>query len=235
MKALVHKRFGIAIILLALVVGLPVYAVQGDPPNDQQLHTATHDQTGKLTFLGAPPASPITLQDALQGGLSTQDRGLVFLTAYGDDFGLADPSQELRQTKADNGPHGRTSARYQQVHEGVPILAGELIVNTDSGGRLLSISGEISPDPSLSTTATLTAAEASDIALAGVSKWYGRDQGELQTSDPELWIYDERLLRWSERPPELVWRLEVSPPYLSAVKELVLVNAQSGGVSLHFN
>ena len=62
------------------------------------------------------------------------------------------------------------------------------------------------------------------------------NEAELETSEePALWIYDERLLRWSERPQELVWRIDVVPPYLSAIKELVLVNAQSGSVSLHFN
>jgi len=120
MKASVRKRFGMATVLLALMVGLAVYAAQGGLSDDHQPSTATHDQTGNLTFLGTPPASPITLQDALQGGLSTQERGLVFLTEYGEDFGLADPDQELNQTKAGDGPDGRTSVRYQQVHEGVP-------------------------------------------------------------------------------------------------------------------
>jgi hypothetical protein len=68
-----------------------------------------------------------------------------------------------------------------------------------------------------------------------VAKWYGLDEAEIDTTEPELWIYDERLLVRSERPQELVWRIDVSPPYLSAINELVLVNAQTGAVSLHFN
>ncbi|MCI0778248.1 MAG: hypothetical protein J4N95_08700, partial [Chloroflexi bacterium] len=131
--------------------------------------------------------------------------------------------------KSEQHPDGRSSVRYQQAHNGVPVLAGELIVNTDSAGRLLSISGEISPGLSLSTTPAMTAVEASAIALAGVAKWYGLDESEIETAQPELWIFDERLLRRSERPQELVWRIDVSPVYLSAIKELVLVNAQSGG------
>ncbi len=204
-------------------------------PNGQEVRTASHDQTGKLTFLGAHPASPITALGPLQEGLNAQDRGLAALGVYGEGFGLNDPAQELTTMKAAQGLDRRTSVRYQQVYEGVPILAGELIVNTDSGGRLISISGEISPDLSLSTAPALTAAEASAIARAGVAKWYRLDEAELETSEPELWIYDERLLRWSERPQELVWQIDVSPPYLSSIKELVLVNAERGGVSLHFN
>ena len=200
-----------------------------------EVRTATHDQTGKLTFLGVDPASPIAVLVPPQEGLNAQDRGLAILTVYGEEFGLNDPAGELTAMKAAQSPGGRASVRYQQAYEGVPVLAGELIVNTDSAGRLLSISGEISPGLSLSTTPVLTAAEASSIALAGVAKWYGLDEAEIETSEPDLWIYDERLLRRSGRPQELVWRIDVSPTYVSAIKELVLVNAERGGVSLHFN
>ena len=31
------------------------------------------------------------------------------------------------------------------------------------------------------------------------------------SSEPELWIYDESLLRSEYRPAELVWRMEVTP------------------------
>ena len=226
---------GTLLALVLVAVGIPwgIAAISGGA--GPEVRTAIHDQTGKLTFLGVDPASPITLPGPPQQGLTPPDRGLAFLNVYGAQFGLEAPAQELTPMKSEQHPDGRSSVRYQQAHNGVPVLAGELIVNTDSAGRLLSISGEISPGLSLSTTPAMTAAEASAIALAGVAKWYGLDESEIETSQTELWIFDERLLRRSERPQELVWRIDVSPVYLSAIKELVLVNAQSGGVSLHFN
>ncbi len=230
------------IILVVLIAGFSLtvsgigLAAMAPPVRDEPpVRKATHDQTGKLSFLGADPASAIAVQGAMREGLAAQDRGMAVLSVYGAEFGLKNPGQELTAMRASPQGDGRASVRYQQVYEGVPIVAGELIVNMDAGGQLLSISGETSPDLSLSTTPVLTADEASTIARAGVAKWYGLDEGEIETTDPELWIYDERLLRWSERPQELVWRMEVSPTYLSAIKELVLVNAETGGISLHFN
>ncbi|MCI0778310.1 MAG: M4 family metallopeptidase, partial [Chloroflexi bacterium] len=230
-RYLVGALLALTIVVLGLLWGTAGISGRTDP----EVRTATHDQTGKLTFLGVDPASAITLPGPPQQGLEPPDRGLAFLNVYGRQFGLDNPGQELATMRAQQGADGRASVRYQQTHQGVPILAGELIVNTDSEGRLLSISGEISPDLSLSTTPILTAAEAASIARSGVAKWYGLDAVELETSEPELWIFDERLLRKSGRPQELVWRIDVSPKHLSSIKELVLVNAERGGVSLHFN
>ena len=240
-RFVVSSRF----VIVALIVGLSLAASssgfaaapgsEGRQQGDPEVRTATHDQTGKLSFLGADPASPIVVQGALEEGLAAQDRGMAVLSVYGTEFGLKDPGQELTVMRVNTQEDGRPSVRYQQVYEGVPVVAGELIVNTDIGGQLLSISGEISPDLSLSTTPVLTADEASAIARAGVAKWYGLDEGAIESTDPELWIYDERLLLWSERPQVLVWRMDVSPAYLSAIKELVLINAETGGISLHFN
>ena len=240
-ELVVSSRF----VLFALIVGLSLTASssgfaaspgsEGRQQGDPEVRTATHDQTGKLSFLGADPASPIAVQAALGEGLASQDRGMAILSVYGAEFGLKDPGQELTPMRVSTQGDGRALVRNQQVYEGVPVVAGELIVNMDSRGQLLSISGEISPDLSLSTKPVLTADEASAIAHAGVAKWYGLDEGEIETTDPELWIYDERLLLWSNLPPVLVWRMDVSPTQLSSIKELVLVNAETGGIRPPFH
>ena len=210
------------------VMALPAQEASG-------VRTVTHDQTGKLSFLGADPSLPIAVQGSMREGLTAQDRGMAFLDVYSPAFGLINPGQELTLMRASTKRDGRTSVRYQQVFEGIPVFSGELIVNMNLDGQLLSISGESSPDLSLSTTPVLTSNEASAIARAAVSKWYGLSKDGIGTTDPELWIYDERLLHRSDRPQELVWRMDVSPVGLSEIDELVLVNAVDGGISLHFN
>jgi hypothetical protein len=57
----------------------------------------------------------------------------------------------------------------------------------------------------------------------------------LSASAPELWIFDQSLLQPGTRPAGLVWRMEVTAANGAPVRELVLVNAQTGGISLHFN
>ncbi|HXQ36435.1 MAG TPA: hypothetical protein VN843_20650, partial [Anaerolineales bacterium] len=128
------------------------------------------------------------------------------------------------------------TVRYQQNHQGIPVMGGELIVNTNANGDLYSMNGEVSSDLSLSTEPTIDSEQARQTALQAAAKWYQKTPADFVVSEPELWIYDESLLRSSTRPVELVWRMEVASVENSLpVRELVLVNAQRGNISLHFN
>jgi Zn-dependent metalloprotease len=206
-------------------------SLQGDG-----LRVDYHDETGKVSFIGADSDSPFQLSGISMEGLGVKDRSILYLEHFAELLGLSRPTQELQVTDAAGGGAGeRSSVRYQQMYQGVPILAGELIVNTDPQGGLLSINGEISPGLSLSTKPTLSAAAARTIAQGAVAKGYGIDAEKLDVTEPALWVYDARLLLPSERPAELVWRMSVRATDGQPIDELVLVNAQSGGVSLHFN
>ncbi len=55
---------------------------------------------------------------------------------------------------------GRLTVRFQQNHENIPVMGGELIVNTDDYGDLYSISGEVSPRLSISTQPAITSEQA---------------------------------------------------------------------------
>jgi len=228
---------------LAILVSLPLanpYLASGEggpkpPPTDPPIRADYHEQTGKLTFLGASPQSPVVIQGALAAGLAPEGRARAAVEVYGRAFGLRDPSAELELLGLDSTQRGRTSARYHQAFHGVPVLGGEIVVNQDSMGRLFSMSGEISPDLSLSIDPEVTAQDASDLAIAATARIHQLDPAELVVSNPELWIYDERLLLASSRPAELVWRMDVRGREKLDVNELVLVSARTGGISLHFN
>ena len=120
--------------------------------------------------------------------------------------------------------------RYQQVYQGVPVIAGEMIVNADARG-LRSMSGEVSPNLSLDVRPTISAEAAIQTALGTIAKVQKVDAAALIATDPELWIYDEQLLLPSTRPVELVWRMNVSSIVGAPINELVLVNAHSGGLA----
>ena len=228
---------------LAILASLPLanpYLASGEggpkpPPTDPPIRADYHEQTGKLTFLGASPQSPVVIQGALAAGLAPEGRARAAVEVYGPSFGLRNPSGELQQLGIPTSERGRTSVRYQQVHHGVPVVGGEIVVNQDSMGRLLSMSGEISPDLSLSVDPGVTPGDARDIAIAVTAKAHELDPAELVVSDPELWVYDARLLVPSSRPASLAWRVDVQGIGRLDIRELVLVDAQLGGVLLHFN
>ncbi|NIM95961.1 MAG: hypothetical protein GTO18_19860 [Anaerolineales bacterium] len=227
------------IVLLGLFlppIQISSYGATSDQAVQDNVRLGFHDQTGKVSFIGADPSSPFQIDGVSMKDFSQPDQAMIYLSYFAELIGLNNPSRELvvlSENQADED--GRGSLRYQQYYKGIPVLAGEIIVNLDSMGNLLSISGEISPDPSLSTIPTLNREEAIEIAKGSLAKGYGVESSEFTATEPELWIYDERLLKTSSRPVELVWRLDVTSHHPFPIEELVLVNAQSGGVSLHFN
>lgn len=208
--------------------------INGTPQSQGGVRRDYHDETGQLTFLAADPASPIEVPGAqVRGAAGAQAAAL--LEVYGREFGLSNPSEELALIQSTLSGRGRTSTRYQQLYRGIPVVAGEIAMNRDGQGRLLSMIGEVSPGLSLSTDPILSIESAIERAQGVIAKQYGLSDEDLAVSTPELWIYDERLLRPSSRPPALVWRIEVSGLERLDIRELVLVDAHTGGVALHFN
>ncbi len=112
--------------------------------------------------------------------------------------------------KSDKDATGKDIVRYRQVYKGVPIISGEMIVNMNANGELLSISGEVTSDLELDTKPAIKVQEANKTALAQMAKLHGVKEAQLAASEPELWIFDESLLTKSTRPVELVWRMEVT-------------------------
>jgi Zn-dependent metalloprotease len=230
-------------VMLSVLIGLTLLLSAAQPNlvaassqtgQGDGIRRSIHPQTGKLNFLGADPSNPIRLEAAMQDGLSLEMRGNLILEIYGREFGLTNPTEELRFLSS-HETDGRGTVRYQQVYQDIPVMAGELIVNTNEVGALLSINGEVSPELRISTIATLDSLRATAVALREIASAYGLNFGELRVSTPELWIYDARLMNGKDTTPaHLVWRMEVTSEN-APLRELVLVNTQTGKISLHFN
>src|SRR6266511_5497084 len=193
-------------------------------------------QTGKVSFIGPENGLPVSNVLATSPSVRRQNPAMALAKRFGPEFGLKNPERDLTELKTKHGENGRVTVRYQQNYQGIPVMGGELIVNTDENGDLYSLNGEVSSNLSLPTQPTIDPGQASQTALRAVAKWYQKTSEDFLVSDPALWIFDESLLRASSRPAELVWRMEVTPKALGIpVRELVLVNAQKGNISLHFN
>ncbi|HET9911510.1 MAG TPA: M4 family metallopeptidase, partial [Anaerolineales bacterium] len=235
-----HRRllqtFSVIVILSMMFSGfsLPVVSAQEGDGIERQVNA----QTGKVSFIGPENGRMVPATKALGISPSARpaDPGMALAKRFGPEFGLKDPARDLTGLKTNLSANGRRMFRYQQNYEGVPVMGGELIVNTNGNGDLYSMNGEISPDLSLSTQPTVDPGQAQQAALEGAARWYQKGPEDFVASTPELWIFDESLLQPSTRPVELVWRMEVTPKEEGMpVRELVLVNAERGSVSLHFN
>jgi Zn-dependent metalloprotease len=193
-------------------------------------------QSGRVSFIGPENGRALSASRALGTFARPQDPARALADRFAPEFGLKDPARDLSEMKAVRSEDGRVTVRYQQEYNGIPVMGGELIVNTNERGDLYSMNGEVSSDLSLQTTPTIDSAQAAETALQAMAKWYQRAPEDFAASAPELWIYDESLLHPSTRPVELVWRMEVTArDNAMPVRELVLVDAGRGGISLHFN
>ncbi|MFZ5902164.1 MAG: M4 family metallopeptidase [Chloroflexota bacterium] len=243
-----NRQFRGLNILLAFLIGLPVLfstaqpmpvlansdsslALQEGGDGERRGYSA---ETGKLTFLGADPSNPIALAGVSALGAGPETVASAAVEVYGPEFGLQNPSTELTVAKTSAIPARQQTVKYQQVYRGIPVLGGELNVNLTGEGYLLAMSGEIAPSLSLSTQPQISAEQAAAWALPVIARAHGLPEASLAATAPELWIYDERLLKPSDRPAALVWRMEVSADS-APVRELVLVDATNGRVVLHFN
>jgi Zn-dependent metalloprotease/ABC-type amino acid transport substrate-binding protein len=226
----------IVTISLSVAVTMVSFTAYGQTElTDHNAHIARHPTTGKVRFIGARPHNTIVIPGTSQAtppGLA----GRQAVERYASLFGVTRVDEEIRLVKDTIKPWRGSRHRYWQVFQGVPILAGELLVNLDESRRLISMTGEISPDLSLSTRPRINSVRAMDIALEAVAKWYDLAVQELKASQPELWIVDPRLIVPSDRPATLTWRMKVtSKGKLPKVNELVFVDAQHGGITLHIN
>ena len=130
---------------------------------------------------------------------------------------------------------GRDAVRFQQTYQGVPVIAGELIVQMDSAKNVLAVTGEILPDINISITPVVDSETAKQTALLATAKTSGMDASRLVVSEPELWIYSPDLLTPYKGDAVLVWRMNVTPTELAPLNQLVLVDAVRGGITLSIN
>src|SRR5215217_6095193 len=116
-------------------------------------------------------------------------------------------------------------------------VGGELNTQVDDANNLLVATGEVLPEISLDTEPGVEAKDAQEAALGKIARDREIEVGELEATEPELWIYDPSLLGGPGPDlTRLVWRMDVTPAEgIVDFRELVLVDAQSGAVLLNFD
>ena len=87
------------------------------------------------------------------------------LTRYRDIFGIENAAAQFQLVRVDGDALGQKHVRLQQVKDGLPVFGRILLVHLDET-RALGIAGHFQPALTLSTTPTLTAAQAEAGAVA---------------------------------------------------------------------
>lgn len=183
-------------------------------------HATFASSTGKGILLPLPP------------GTSAEARALSFVDTYGEAFGIARGSQMklLRTPEVDE--LGVEHVRLQQMHQGVPIRAAELVVHL-AGSRVIAANGHTIDDFSDDVTPDVPPALAQSLARGVIEKHRAtRASGSLY-SEPRLEIFNRALLSDGvEYRSRLAWFVEATGP---ALREYIWIDARSGVILLHFS
>jgi bacillolysin len=183
--------------------------------------------TGTVTFFSAGAGSGLLVSDP--NAVSPSDRALSFLATFGEAFGIRSTTD--LQIKSTNTDELRMDhVRYQQLHQGIPVTGGELIVHL-RGNRVLAANGKVVPDlEEISTTPAIGAEEATASTIELLRKHMHVDDADL--SDPRLEVFNRGLLEDRATPTRLAWFIEATRIDL---REYFWVDATTGTVLLHFS
>src|SRR4051812_284754 len=120
---------------------------------------AFHPTTGTVRMLGGSTAHPVATRAELGLPRTSVAAATAFLDRNAPLFGVAAAS-DLRLGQRQVASRGRTILRYQQTYEGVPVLAGDLVVDVSRGNDIISVNGEAANGLSLTVKPSVTAAQA---------------------------------------------------------------------------
>ena len=192
--------------------------------------------TGAVRMIGGTAARPAATRAELGGPATAAAAANAFLARTATLFGISDAQQDLQVASTQAATGQRTVIRYRQLYRGIPVMAGDLVVDVSHKLDVISANGEASPQLAISTQPAVSAASARSTALASIASAHATAPSALSASTPQLWIYDSRLLGVPGIPVTgLAWRLDVTAGSPKDMDELVLVDALKGGVMLHFN
>jgi Zn-dependent metalloprotease len=193
---------------------------------EQLVVRSVSPQSKRVTFAATQGAGIL-----LHGveGAPPDERALRFIDEYGQPFGLNSrrDAHVLRSSPIDE--LGLEHVRVQQLHRGVPVMGGQLVVHLH-GARVMAVNGrtldvlpddvtpEIAPDAARQEARRLIEKHSSTTAV--------------QYSEPRLEIFNRGMLDRMSTPSQLAWFIEATGEDL---REYIWVDAKSGGLLLNFS
>ena len=184
--------------------------------------------TGLASFMATTADKPLTLASSPKA--SAETRAFAFVDAYGKAFGLQDVSQVRVMRVQDVDEVGMEHVRLQQVHNGIPVTAGELTVHLREATVVAVLAKTLTDLDSIDTTPTITPTEAMETARVLLAKHLQVTDATL--SKPRLEIFNRSLLEGRQHPSHLAWFLEATRVDL---RQFIWVDAHTGAILLHFS
>ena len=164
-------------------------------------------------------------------GTPAETRALAFADLYGEPFGLTSRADVRPMGRSRPDALGQEHVRLQQMRDGVPVTAGELIVHL-RGNRVVAANGRTLKDVAVLLTPSIAPAGALEQAQALIAKHRGDQAGDARFSSPRLEVFNRGMIDEGTFPTRLAWFIEASG---EALRQYIWVDAHTGGVLLTFS
>ena len=248
-------RVGVAVLTLAMVVSLVIGASLpasgqsgggGDRVVAGAIQRLKGDATGAVTVRIDRGTQHVGFARASKGGdlfpasASATPRGKArgFFARNAALFGIQDGS-ELVQVSSVKDAYGNTHVSYEQRYRGLPVFGGLVRAHLDRSNRLTAVNGTLVPDIDLDTQPLLSAAQATQKAIAEVQANPPRTEENADAAAPaaptglraastRLEVYRLGLVRNVPGSNQLVYEVEVTNG--ADVREFVFVHANAGKI-----
>lgn len=188
--------------------------------------------TGLRDMVRAEPGRHLAIDD---GTAPPEARAREFLGRYGAVIGLdpreraALPVRDDATTTVDRA--GKTHVRLAQVHAGLPVIGGELIVHLDREG-VTGVSGAWIPTDHLPTTAAVDVARARAAAATGVARALETALSAVNAVRSELAVYRTGLLAGRPGETRLAWSVELA---VAGHRHQAWIDATTGALLDHWS
>jgi bacillolysin len=185
------------------------------------------NKTGLVNYLAADPSHPIQLFSA--PNTSADSRALDFISHYGKAFGISSTAQIKTIKSSLKDEVGMEHVRLQQLHKGIPITAGEMMLHLKGNG-VTSVMAKTLPDlDTVDMIAKITPNEAKKSARDLLTKL---DIKNAVLSKPRLEVFNKGLFHTSNEATHLAWFIEAKK---TDVRQYIWIDAQRGSILLNFS
>jgi len=211
-----------------LLAASPILAAR-DPASDAGLEKLASDSLSPLLVRRDPGGPRFFLSGRVpfvrfSRAATAAARSEDFWKTYGAAFGIAEPENELELRSSTTDRLGMTHLRYDQRYRGLPVFGRQLVLHLDASA-IVAVNGEFSPGITVRATPGLSAEEALEAAVAGLSRRASRPG----RTTPELLVFVDA----SER-PHLAWLATVVTERPFGFWR-VFVDAETGGVLFSYD
>lgn len=192
------------------------------------------NRQGYLVHLGAPPLHDFPVSGVIHGDARATARNFISehragLGVRGEEFGFV--------AKKASEKDGRSYVRLEQTYAEIPVFAAETLVQMNGNGGVEYIISDIMRDTEsvnaqvILTTPSITDLDAEQIAITTMVQ---KNPGLAFRADPAVVMLYQPSVVGNTGRTRLVWQTTVASVPEPFVAELVLVDAHSCEIVLHY-